>query len=211
MKKSLKKDFFTYLIYLSIFVGGGLFIFIYLELTKSEMPGDYGRGYTLGENYLYQYDIVINRVDTNFYNNLGYLKPGIKIRFHYPNGSTKDLLLEKGTAIISSFINRVGFDSSFILVEQKPLDSIWGNNLEKPGNLNKAKEKLLKSKIYNYWIIDKRTDEVYGPYSWKGFKKQCALLGVSKDIKLLSKNVETNFVRWLNRTKFDNCSRQLKE
>ena len=159
---------------------------------------DYGAGYTVGEDPEYASDIVIDRADTSFYFDYGdgkkYLRHGVLVKYHRPGGKVDSFLIWKGTPVICSYINQVSFDSTFILVDQKPLDSIWGkyfidNNgvyrrSNEPERYDLAEEKLEKSKIHCYYIIDKRTDDIYGPYNWVQFLEEQKKLGVSESLKL---------------------------
>ncbi len=176
-----------------------LFIAIAIFLTSCDFfgPWDFGSGYGLGENPEYKYDVIIDRADTTFYFDWGNgrktLQKGVLVKFHRPDNKIDSLFIWKGTSVISSFINQVKFDSVFILVDQKPLDSIWGKYINidyaprrsnEPERLDEAEKKLMKSKIHCYWIIDKRTDDIYGPLSWKEYLQKRKELGVSEDLKL---------------------------
>jgi len=41
-----------------------------------------------------------------------------------------------------------------------------------------------KSTYKQYWIIDKRTDDIYGPFKWDEYMKKRKELGVPKELKL---------------------------
>ena len=177
-----------------------LFFISVLFITSCDFfePWDFGSGYGLNNNTEYADDIIIDRADTSFYFDYGsgkkYLRHGVLVKYHPLSGKVDSFLIWKGTTVISSYINQVSFDSTFILVDQKPLDSIWGkyfidNNdvyrrSNEPERYDLAEEKLEKSKIHCYFIIDKRTDDIYGPYNWEQFLEERKKIGVPQDLKL---------------------------
>ncbi len=160
-------------------------------------PWDFGSGYKLGENPEYKYDIILDRADTTFYHDWGNgrktLQKGVLVKFHRPDNNIDSIFIWKGSSVVSSFIDQIKFDSIFIIVNQKPLDSIWGKYIninyaprrsKEPERFIDAKKKLMKSKIHYYWIIRKRTDDVYGPLNRDEYLQKRKELGVPNELRL---------------------------
>ncbi|RLD60819.1 MAG: hypothetical protein DRJ01_09030 [Bacteroidetes bacterium] len=175
-------------------------VVIFIFSCNSKSPY-FGSGYELSENTEYGEDIVINRSDTTSYHDWGNgrktLQKGVLVKFHRPNNKIDSFFIWKGSSVISSYINEVKLDSLYIIVDQKPLDKIWGkyftdnNNvyrrLNKSGNSALAIKKLKESKVHNYWIIDKQTGDIYGPMNLEEYLQKRKELGVPKELKLEGK------------------------
>ena len=180
-----------------------LYIFILAILISScSLESSYfGEGYELSENPEYGENIVVNRADTTFFHTWGNgrktLQKGVLVKFHYPQNKIDSSFIWEGSIVIPSFIVEVKFDSLFVIVHQKPLDEIWGeyftdnNNVyrrsNEPGNLTLAIKKLKESKINHYWIISKKTDDIYGPLNWNEYKHKRKELGLPKELQLKEK------------------------
>lgn len=180
-----------------------LYIFILAILISScSLESSYfGEGYELSENPEYGENIVVNRADTTFFHTWGNgrktLQKGVLVKFHYPQNKIDSSFIWEGAIVIPSFITEVKFDSLFVIVYQKPLDEIWGgyftdnNNVyrrsNKPDKSTLAIKKLEESKIYYYWIIRKRTDDIYGPLNLAEYIIKREELGVPKDLQLKEK------------------------
>ena len=101
------------------------------------------------------------------------------------------------------------FDSTFIIVKQKPhreiIDSIY--NIKPNANYNELVKLYNENKTYYYWIIDKReeldsyydynekirkyTKGLYGPYTQEEYLEKRKELNVSDTLKL--KEIEKSF------------------
>ena len=106
---------------------------------------------------------------------------------------TKDYF--KNTAIIiDGYIVEAKADNSFIIVDQKPLDSICECNdsclQSKYKNWNDlstykmCEEGIRKSTIHFFYILDKKKNILYGPMSIKQFYYKKKELYVSEKLKL---------------------------
>ena len=125
--------------------------------------------------------------------------------YHYHKGDTivthfvfSDYSWMHGTVIyghISDYIQ----NESFLLADQKPLDSILGKFIRtitknndiywhrEYDTINKygADIKMLEeSPIHQYWIIGHKSADVYGPFSFGDYLKMKAELGVPETLKL---------------------------
>jgi len=180
-----------------------LYVFILLILTSScSLKTSYfGEDYEFSENSEYGEDIVVNRADTTFYHAWGNgrktLQKGVLVKFHNSQNEIDSSFIWKGSPVILSYIDEVKFDSLFIIVIQKPLNEIWGdfftdtNDTYRRSNMpNKSQiaiKKLKDSKIHYYWIINKKTDDIYGPLNWNEYLQKRKELGVPKELKLVKK------------------------
>jgi len=178
-----------------------IFIIGILISSCSLKTSYFGEGYELSENPEYGENLVISRADTTFYhiwsNGNKTLQNGVLVKFHSSQNIIDSLFIWKGTTVIPSYIDEVKFDSLFIIVVQKPLNKIWGefftdaNGTYRRSNMpNKshiAEKKLKESKIHYYWIIRKRTDDVYGPLNRDEYLKKRKELGVSNELQLVKK------------------------
>jgi len=79
------------------------------------------------------------------------------------------LMNNQNTGIIDRDITKFDFDSIYIIAKQKPIDDIM-NQIDKdyPGlRLNEELKLIEKSRLYNYWIINKKKDYIFCPYARK--------------------------------------------
>jgi len=60
-----------------------------------------------------------------------------------------------------------------------------------PNKSQIAIKKLKDSKIHYYWIINKKTDDIYGPLNWNEYLQKRKELGVPKKLKLEKKYKST--------------------
>lgn len=125
--------------------------------------------------------------------------------FHFhPNNDTVYtwFVSESGYGtIISGHIVESIEDSVFLLADRKPLDSVFGllQTLPCPFDSNstylgRPKEPLTNyndywrmindSRYHDFWILNLKTSDVYGPLSFDQYLTKKEELGVSKDLKL---------------------------
>jgi hypothetical protein len=118
-------------------------------------------------------------------------------RFASDNGEyTLEILNSENTVMISPHILEYAFDPTFIIVSQRPWDSI--TNL-RTMNYTESKKTFEKSTFKQYWIINKkekgeysldtlknlaRYSNVYGPFNENEFLKKREELGVPKELNL---------------------------
>ena len=178
-----------------------IFILSILISSCSFEPSYFGEGYELSKNPEYGENIVVNIADTVFFHTWGNgkktLQKGVLVKFHHLQNEVDSSFIWKGAIVIPSFIAEVKFDSLFVIVRQKPLEEIWGEYLtdnngvykrsNEPDNLTLAVKKLKESKINHYWIIRKKTDDIYGPLNWNEYIQKREEIGVPKDLLLKEK------------------------
>ncbi len=156
---------------------------------------DYG-GYTLSENPEYGEDLTISYADTTAYHQWEVgsqsLQKGVFLKYISSN-KIDTIFFWEGSPVISAYIVDINYDSDFIIVDQKPLDSIWGpvvtidstpQREKKFENDREAIEYLEKSNIHNFWIINKKLKEVYGPMQKREYAERRKELKIPKELVL---------------------------
>ncbi len=157
---------------------------------------EYTKGYQKMQDTEIGEVICLKREDTTFYRYLGdssvHLQNGTVIQYHC-NASIDTVYVWEESVVIKSHVNGMISDCNFILIDQIPLDSVFGNiafkesyphRPYKPTKYNEAMQKLIESKIHQYWIISKQTDDIYGPLSKEEFLIKREELGVPKELSL---------------------------
>lgn len=86
-----------------------------------------------------------------------------------------------GIMIIDEHILFYGYNSDFILLNQKPQDSI--KNI-KDLNQVERKRKTYASPFNQFYILDIKRDLKYGPFTKQSYIKAKSELGISKDFKM---------------------------
>lgn len=158
--------------------------------------GKYG-GYKIEYESAMEYYIVLDKIDTVL-ENYPYYNKGAFIKY-YRNDSVIDTVFISGDGmgmVIAPFVDadKTSFDKVFILIAQKPLENIcecndsclkntYHNRNDLP-TYEMCKEALEKSTFYQYWIINKAKDAVYGPYNKEEYLQKHEELGVSKELQL---------------------------
>ena len=162
--------------------------------------GEYGE-YKMDYDSKLQYYIVLDKSDT-FAISKGDTRenispyPGAFLKLHNTDSIIDTCFFAKGAIVITTFVNEVKYDDNFILVDQTLLGKICECNpnclKEKYGiaepltatTFELCEDALKKSDIHDYWIINKITDDVYGPYSKEGYLLKREKLKVPEDLKL---------------------------
>lgn len=124
-------------------------------------------------------------------------KKAVLVTFHNDPDKVDSLLLGRGAIIIESFVNNVIHNSDFVLVDQKPLDSVCECNEQciqekykgrsDLNTYNHCKGALENSTFHQYWIIKKNVNQIYGPLSKEKFLQKRKELGVPEELKFMSK------------------------
>lgn len=125
--------------------------------------------------------------------------------FHYHENDsiiTKYICCKKSTGgtIIKGHIDDYSYDNDFLIVNQKPIDSILGEYLyynndgipllyprrkyDTCKTYTETKIMLDLSRIHQYWIINKISADVYGPLSYDDYLNIKKQLGVPPDLML---------------------------
>lgn len=112
--------------------------------------------------------------------------------------------------IVDGHINDHIADDTFVLVDQKPVDSIFGKFIKiyidnNPDNYFIRRKydtcqnyydkmtMLDLSRIHQYWIINKMTRDVYGPLSYDDYLNMKKQLGVPPDLMLKRESLQKDY------------------
>lgn len=171
-----------------------LCVVVTLVLSACESNwGEYG-GYKMDSDSAMDYYIVLDKIDTVL-TDYPYYNKGSFITYYGKDVAPRTGFCGNGGRVIGSFVDdeMVAFDSTFILVGQKPLDSICECNHkcmdERFSNVSElptykiCKNALEASSYYQYWIINKSQNAVYGPYLRVDFLQMREELGVPDELK----------------------------
>lgn len=153
--------------------------------------GKYG-GYKIQYESALEYYILLDKIDTVL-ENYRYYNKGAFIKYYRNDLAIDTLFIGYEGRVIGSYVDadKTTFDSTFILVAQKPLDSIcecnhsclintYPNSNDLP-TYRLCKEALEKSTFYQYWIINKTKNAVYGPYKKEEYLQKQEELGVPEE------------------------------
>ena len=118
--------------------------------------------------------------------------------YYYVFETTLERDIEKvGSIIIDDVVVNYAFDSTFILVDQKPIDKIClcndtclmkiYKNWRNMPTLQMCLDAFEKSTFHQYWIINKKNDSVWGPFTKEKFIQKKIEKGVPNNL-ILEKN-----------------------
>lgn len=154
--------------------------------------GNYN-GYKMEYESAMDYYIVLDKIDT-ILENYPYYNKGTFVKYYNNDLTIDTFFIGNGSQVISSFVDadKSNFDSVFILVAQKPIKNICECNdscfITMPSFDNKSysrcKEALVKSTFYQYWIINKVKNAVYGPFNKKEYLQKRREIGVREELQL---------------------------
>ena len=146
-------------------------------------PKDLGAGYILSYN-TNALDRVILIDNPQGGVTLTYFEDSNKIVKYFKNE----------TPIVDSYVSNSVFNEKFILIDQKPMDSICEctqNCLEKkyPNHNNlptyrMCEDAIKNAKLHLYYIIDKKSNILYGPMNKNKFSYYLEILKIDKNLKL---------------------------
>ncbi len=142
---------------------------------------DYG-GFAIGEDTEFGRHLKLTLADTigEHYWEDGTVTQhkGMFLKYHDITDVDTTLFIWLDGIVIESHINNVKYDSNYITIDQKPLDLIFGkinwtaeapHRPNWPGNKKEGDRMFKDSPIHRYWIINKKTKEVYGGYKKEVF------------------------------------------
>lgn len=148
------------------------------------IPGseDLGGGYVLGYNNTLDRVIQINSSKGGI--TLTYYEDSNKIVKYFSNEDW----------IVDSYVSKAVYNDEFILIDQKPIDSICECNqkcleIKYKNQKNLSSYQLCEDAIKNatvhlFYIIDKNRNILYGPMSKNSFNTYLKNLNVDKNLKL---------------------------
>ncbi len=103
----------------------------------------------------------------------------------YDGNSYFYLLDKNNTVVIESHIKSFKEDSKFIIVEQIPVKLILDSINKTPHvTLKKRDEILKKSKLKKFWIINKVSNNIYGPLKKDEYLQKRKELKIPKELEL---------------------------
>lgn len=173
-----------------------LIMIFFSYLTSCTYDYSYTRGYIMLQGTEGGDVICLTREDTTFerylVNDSMIMQKGTAIQYHYKDRIDTALIWGEDISIIKSHINECKIDSFFMVIDQKPFDSIFGipifnpdyHRPHRPPHAGEAFEKLHKSNIHDYWIINKRTDDIYFLPTFEEYISMKNELGISDSLRL---------------------------
>jgi hypothetical protein len=178
------------------------FFLLTIYLVSCNPLNDFNKGYIVEQDTEFGDKLILVREDTMFYRFVGaknekqIQQKGVIIQYHSSNGGIDTVKLWGGSSVINSHVNRINADKFFIIVDQKPLDSIFGKYDIRvkedssmrgrpliPNNILETEKKLKESDIHCFWIINKKSDDIYGPMNIEDFVLKRKELNVSNKLE----------------------------
>lgn len=156
-------------------------------------------GYFISEEPELGDRLAIEREDTSFWRFVGVdnkkriLQKGVILKYHLPDGTIDKQYSWGEGSVVGGCIVKYGVDDTFFIVEQKSLDDIFGkikivgNEVirdKMPSTVNEMRVMLNKCDCSKYWIVNIKTDDIYGPFSLDEFISNRKKLGVSTQLRL---------------------------
>ena len=111
-------------------------------------------------------------------------RKGMFIHYHYAEDSISDFFAVEGIGVVKPHIQGHIKNDSFILIDQKPLDSILGDYVciyinekyfyyrrayDTVCNYDDRLSMIHNSDIHCFWIIAIKTADIYGPFSFEEY------------------------------------------
>lgn len=152
--------------------------------------GNYG-GYRLDYSSKMEYYIILDKEDT-ILQDYPYYNKGCFLKYHDAYNKVDSGFVSSGAKVIDAFIDEenVIYDSTYILVAQKPLDHIFGKIKLEPYPHRERElslDEIERCKYYKFWIINKLKNDIYGPFDHTSYLMKKKELKIPNKLKL---NVE---------------------
>jgi hypothetical protein len=116
----------------------------------------------------------------------GFPDIGGDYRLIYNAGGDIGIVNSKNTYIVYGHVLEYYYDSTYIIVAERPRDSVPECNYaisNKP--LNECDEAFKKSTFRQFWIINKKNDSVWGPFKEEAYLFKRKELGIPDSIKII--------------------------
>jgi len=106
-------------------------------------------------------------------------------RFDYDPVISSDYVIlrpNKNTYAITGDVLEYRFDSIYIIAEQQPREVILAHTF----NMNYEQEEAFfkNSTLRYYWIINKKNDSIYGPFTKREYLQKRVLLKIPKELEI---------------------------
>lgn len=112
-----------------------------------------------------------------------YLGSGYKLDYNASNDIY--LLDSNNTVIVDGHILKYGFNSNFIVLEQKPRDIILKDTYDNQKMNLKMRENIFNdSPIRLFWIVNKINNRIYGPFNKGEYLRNRERLCIPKELEL---------------------------
>ena len=150
------------------------------------------------------YGDTIERISDPYHPDAIYKCTG-KYFYYHKGDSVVERFIQSQTylygTIIGEHICDCTRDNTFLLADQQPLDSVLGEYIrfyhedgspnyysrreyDTIGNYTEKRKMIEDSPIHLYWILNTKTADVYGPYSFDDYIRIKKELGVPETLKL---------------------------
>lgn len=115
---------------------------------------------------------------------------------YYYQEKVDTIFISEETSVVGSHIVDHNRNKQYLVIDQKPLDSVFGRYVKFEENLGyvgrekfpldkkQQKEMLDNSNTHVYYIINQQTSDVYGPLTFDQYLTKKEELGVPEDLKL---------------------------
>ncbi len=165
-----------------------LFLIAIIFSSCEDKWGDYG-GYRLDYSNKMEYYIILDKEDT-ILKDYPYYNKGCFLKYHDADNKVDTGFVSSGAKVIEAFVGEenVSYDSTYILVAQKPLDHIFGKIKLEPYPHRERKvslDEIERCKYYKFWIINKLKNDVYGPFDRVDYLKKRIELKIPNELKLI--------------------------
>lgn len=172
-----------------------IIVFLLIGSYSCKMSTNDYSDYILDENSKFGEDLILNYSDTTAYHvwedGSRSLQKGVFLKY-ISSEKTDTLFIWEGSIVIGANINKMIQDSIFIILDQKPLDSIWGPTVlvdsmiireKQSDNYDEDMKLYYRSNIHSFWIINKVLKEVYGPMQKDEYEKKRKELKLPQELE----------------------------
>lgn len=171
-----------------------------ITMASCNQINNKNNGYRITEDTEFGDKLVIEREDTIFVRHLGdnneksVLQKGVILNYHTLSGKTERVYSWGGGQVVGSCIVRYGVDENFFIVEEKPLDEVFGEvkktrdrliRKKMPSTVLEMKTLLKHCNCSRFWIINIKKDDIYGPFDFGTFLQKRIELNVPIELTLI--------------------------
>ena len=151
-----------------------LLSFFFLQIACNPYHTDYGNGYYVSSDKQYGKDELV-------YDYQKHSNQRKEITFHEASGAERIVSADTSDLIVGMHVEAIVYDNDFILVKQKPKDKFLSHRSE---DINTYEQFRYEYKVFDYWIVKKQSNDVYGPFSFEQFCQYKKQLNVPDGLSL---------------------------